>query len=1041
MFEARDMFLSLPQLEARTRELEGRRFIDMTTIAPLDAMEGALNKDLVYRTAPERVEGGKITPGDEFIGRDRYLWARKTVTLPAQREGCEVYGLFDFGKTGGGGNSGFESLLYVDGHPFQGVDTNHTDVNFNDLAGKVVELTFLLWTGLEGGGPKAEHRHLVRRADIGYLHKATDEFYYLAKAIYKELALLPDESPEKHGLTRALDNAFRRIDWDEDRFHDTVPAALESLNHALAAMEKRTDITVSAIGHTHIDVAWLWRLKHTREKAMRSFSTVLKLMDEFDEYVFLQTEPQLYKYLESDCPELYEKVRARVAEGRWEADGGMWLEADCNISSGEALVRQFLHGIRYFQKAFGRRCEYLWLPDVFGYSWALPQILKGFGIETFMTTKISWNQFNTMPHDLFRWRGIDGSEVMTYFITTPEVGRPVDDRFATYNGMLSPRSVLGSWKKFHDKALSSETLISYGFGDGGGGVNRNMLKMRRAMDRLPGLPNVKTSRAGDFFRRLHERLDKTDRYVPVWDGELYLEYHRGTYTSQARSKRMNRTMEFAAAECEWLSSLALIAGGGYDSATINDCWETILRNQFHDIIPGSSIGKVYEDSMKEYADAAARLGALSKKALGALIRPAENAFTLYHFGSFPRRDPVFLPEAREGAFRGADGKVLRTQRVEGGVLVEAELGALRMGTVHFEAGASAQAEDLFQVDLEARELETPFYRIQWNEEGALTRVYDKENTREAIEPGACANVLEVYEDKPIQYENWDLDIFHQMKRETVQLVEGPAVVERGALRLKLRFRYAYRRSTFTQDMTLYASSQRIDFVTHASWHEDRRLLKAAFPVAVRSTRATYDIQFGHAERPTHFNTSWDYARFEVVAHKWSDLSEAGYGVSILNDCKYGHSTMDNVLRITLLKSGKYPDTQADMGEHDFTYALLPHAGGPADGGVIEEAEALNLPVRVLSGAEALSALPVVSVDSPMVHIDAVKRAEDEDCLIVRVHECRGGRGAFTLTPGFPLRAYAPVNLLEENLTEPVEADRICDVLSPFEIKTFKLWWK
>ncbi len=1041
MFEARDMFLSLPQLEARTRELEERRFVGMATIAPLSAMKGELDVDAVYSEAPEKVEGGLIAPGDEFIGRDRYLWAEKTVALPAAREGCEVYGLFDFGKTGGGHNSGFESLLYVDGKPFQGVDTNHTDVNFDVLAGKTVRLTFLLWTGLEGGGPKADHRHLVRRADVGYLHKATDEFYYLAKATYKELALLADESTEKHGLTRALDNAFRLIDWDEDRFHDTVPAALESLNAALSAMEKRTEVTVSAVGHTHIDVAWLWRLKHTREKAMRSFSTVLKLMDEFDEYVFLQTEPQLYKYLESDCPELYEKVRARVAEGRWEADGGMWLEADCNISSGEALVRQFLHGIRYFQKAFGRKCEYLWLPDVFGYSWALPQILKGFGIDTFMTTKISWNQFNTMPHDLFRWRGIDGSEVMTYFITTPEVGRPLDDRFATYNGMLSPRSVLGSWKKFHDKALSNETLISYGFGDGGGGVNRNMLKMRRAMDRLPGLPNVKTSRAGDFFRRLHERLENTDRYVPVWDGELYLEYHRGTYTSQARSKRMNRTMEFAAAQCEWLSSLALLAGGEYDSQTIADCWETILRNQFHDIIPGSSIGEVYEDSMKEYADAAARLGALSKQALGALTRPAENAFTLYHFGSFPRHDPVFLPETRAGGFRDASGNLLPVQRVESGVLVAAELGALGMGTVTFEPGDEAPAGDPFKADLEARELETPFYRIRWNAEGALTRVYDIENAREVIAEGACANVLEVYEDKPIQYENWDVDIFHQMKRETAQLVGGPEIVERGALRLKLRFRYAYRRSTFTQDMTLYAGSRRIDFITKADWHEDRRLLKAAFPVAVRSTRASYDIQFGHAERPTHYNTSWDYARFEVVAHKWADLSEAGYGVSVLNDCKYGHSAKDNVLRITLLKSGKYPDTQADMGEHEFTYALLPHTLGPAEGGVIEEAENLNLPVRVLAGAEAVSSLPVVSIDTPMAHIDAVKRAEDGDCLVVRVHECRGGRGAFTLTPGFPLQTYAPCNLLEENLTEPVGAEIVRDTLAPFEIKTYKLWWK
>ena len=783
-----DMFLTGPKLEARMRALESRRFIRMESIAPFHAMEGGLNPDAIYREPPAEVCGGQLAIGDEFIGRDRYLWARKTVTLPKRLEGCEVYGLFDFGKTGGGHNRGFESLLYVDGVPFQGVDTNHPDVNLDALAGGTVELTFLLWTGLEGGGPKTDQRHLVRRAEIGYLHAATDEFYYLAKAIVKALPLMPDDAPEKADLIRALDGAFLRIDWDEDRFHETVGDALEKLNRALNGMEKRTSVTVSAVGHTHIDVAWLWRLKHTREKAMRSFSTVLKLMDEFGEYVFLQTQPQLYKFLEKDNPELFEKVRARVAEGRWEADGGMWLEADCNISSGEALVRQFLYGIRYVQRAFGRRCEYLWLPDVFGYSWALPQILKGFGISTFMTTKISWNQFNTMPHDLFTWRGIDGSEVMTYFITTPEVGRPVDDRFATYNGMLSPRSVLGSWKKFRDKNLSTETLVSYGFGDGGGGVNRNMLKMRRAMDRVPGLPNVKTTRAGDFFRRLHENLEHTDQYVPVWDGELYLEYHRGTYTSQAANKKWNRRLEFLLAESEWLMSQALLSGGAYDKEVLDECWETVLRNQFHDIIPGSSIREVYEDSRAEYAAAEAKLVALEEKALSAATRPAGDAFTLYHFGSFERDEAVLLPEARDGAFLDADGNILPAQKAEGGTLVRSALPALGMATVRFEPGVEKENASPFRVDLAARSLETPHYMVGWDETGALTRLFDRDNAREVLKSGERANRLEVYEDRPLNYENWDVDIFYREKCEFARLTGEPELVEEGPLRLVLKNR-------------------------------------------------------------------------------------------------------------------------------------------------------------------------------------------------------------------------------------------------------------
>ena len=1038
--ECKSMFLTEEKLKSRVEELEQFRFVGLTGIAPLTAMEGGLGADEVYHGMPEHVEGGQIAIGDEFVGRDRYLWAQKTVTLPEHADGCEVYGLFDFGKTGGGHNSGFESLLYVDGHPYQGVDTNHNDVNFEALAGRTVTLTFMLWTGLEGGGPKCEFRHRIKRADVGWLHSQTDELYYLAKAIVETLELLEDDSTVKYALTRALDRAISQIDWDPDCFYNTVGGALSALKAGLAQIRKDSDVTVNMVGHTHIDVAWLWRLKHTREKAQRSFATVLRLMDEFDEYIFLQTQPQLYQYIKNDCPEIYEKMKARIAEGRWEADGGMWLEADCNISSGEALTRQFLYGMRLFQKEFGHKCEYLWLPDVFGYSWALPQILKGVGIDTFMTTKISWNQYNSMPHDLFKWRGMDGSEVMTYFITTPDAGAPLDGRFATYNGMVTPHSVLGSWKKFHDKNLSNETLLSYGYGDGGGGVNRHMLKMRRAMDQIPGLPSVRTDRAGSFFRRLHEKLDSTDQYVHTWDGELYLEYHRGTYTSQAWNKMMNRRLEFALAECEWLSEMAKLAGGTYDQETLVRGWQTVLRNQFHDIIPGSSINEVYQDCHKEYGETADDLRGVAKRALDVLARPEKDAWTLWHFGSFARRDVVFLEEPREGVFTDAQGSVLPAQREGNGWLVEVDLKPLSAATVRFVERIAPEAKRAFEVDLAAGTIRTPHYEAAWDESGRLIRLFDRDNAREVIPEGGKANVLEVYEDKPLGNDNWDIDIYYLFKHEEAQLAGAPELVECGELRAVLRFRYAYRHSTFEQDVIFYADSRRIDFRTHADWHENHRVLKAAFPVSIRTTRATYEIQYGHVERPTHFNTSWDYARFEVVAHRWADLSEEGYGVSLLNDCKYGYNIKDNVMHVTLLRSGKYPDTEADMGEHDFTYALLPHAGSATEGDTIEEAVRLNLPVRALKGA-AMELAPAFAASDRHVAIDAVKKAEDDDCLILRVHECRGGQADAELIPGFPMKAYAPCNLLEEQTGDAVEAASIRTRLRPFQIQTFKVWTK
>jgi len=387
------MFLTIDKFKRRVEELGERRYFGHQCLAPFTSMEGTLPEDESYHKLPEKIEGPDFGINDSFVGRDRYLWLEKTVKIPEAQEGCEVAGLFNFGETGGGFNSGFESLLYVDGHPYQGVDTYHNEVIFRGQEGKEVTLTFLLWTGLEGGGPHRTFFHQCKQADMVYLHKKTDELYYFARAITETLELLSKDDERYEDLIGALDRALKCINWDQESFYESAETAHDVLMAELDRMEKHTDVTVDVVGHTHIDVAWLWRLKHTREKAQRSFSTVLRLMELYDEYVFLQTQPQLYKYVKEDCPELYEKIKQKVAEGKWEPDGGMWVEADCNISSGEALVRQFLHGTRFVEQEFGKKCEYLWLPDVFGYSWALPQILKQCEIDTFMTTKISWNQF------------------------------------------------------------------------------------------------------------------------------------------------------------------------------------------------------------------------------------------------------------------------------------------------------------------------------------------------------------------------------------------------------------------------------------------------------------------------------------------------------------------------------------------------------------------------------------------------------------------------------------------------------------------------
>ncbi|WP_455619387.1 alpha-mannosidase [Eisenbergiella sp.] len=1032
------MFLTLDKFKQRVKELGERRYYGHRSIAPFVSMEGDLPCDAHYHKLPERIEGPEFGVDDFFVGRDRYLWLEKTVKLPEAVEGCEVTGLFDFGKTGGGYNSGFESMLYVDGHPFQGVDTNHNEVIFRGLEGKEARLTFLLWTGLEGGGEHTSFYHRCRQADVAYLHKKTDELYYFARAITETLLILPEDNEQYGKLKAALDRSLAYINWDEEYFYDTVEQAHEVLMHELDRMEKNTEVTVNVVGHTHIDVAWLWRLKHTREKAQRSFSTVLRLMELYDEYIFLQTQPQLYKYIKEDCPEIYGKIREKTAEGKWEPDGGMWVEADCNISSGEALVRQFLYGTRFIEREFGKKCEYLWLPDVFGYSWALPQILRQCEISTFMTTKISWNQFNTIPEDLFKWKGIDGSEILTYFVNTPGEGQDMSTRYATYNGLVTPHAVMGSWKKFKNKELSKDTLISYGYGDGGGGVTRDMLEMRRAMDVIPGLPNVKTVQAGEFFRKIHENVERTDRYVHTWDGELYLEYHRGTYTSQAYNKKMNRHMENKLVQTEWLSSLSYILGGNYAAQEINDSWECVLLHQFHDIIPGSSIHEVYEDSRVNYRAAERKADQAVSRALKTIVQEKENVYSVCSTNSFGGKELVWIEEPEEGCFTDDSGQMLEAQRIGNGYEVLVEVQPFAAVPVVFKPGKIPSAIGNSVFSCRGNRLETPFYTITWDGEGQLTGIYDKELERPVLKEGQSGNVLEIYEDKPINFDAWDIDIFYGQKMERAALAKEPELLELGELKAAVRFVFRYHKSEITQDMVVYRHSRRIDFKTRVDWQETHRLLKAAFYTDIRSTKATYDIQFGHVERPAHWNTSWDWARFEVCGHKWADLSEEGYGVSLLNDCKYGYSIKENVIKLSLLKSAVYPDTEADKGVHEFVYSLYPHQGSVTNGGTIQAASQLNLPARAVPGCFG-DQRKIVKVSSGRVQLDAVKKAEDEDCLIVRIHECMGGRGRVRLGSEFPVKKLVPCNLLEHDCGESIEGAEAVFDIKPFEIKTFKMY--
>lgn len=1058
------MFWTEEKLALRLKELEGYRYREVITLDEWLVTEDQEGDNGVYPSAPEGDK--KLRIGDYWTGSDVYLWLHRKITVPAAWQGKRIVGIFDFGRTGGGNNSGFESLLFLDGKPYQGVDSNHQEVFLEDAAGRELDFTFRLWSGLNGDGQLIAQEHRIKQAELAYLDESTDNLYYTGRAALDTFKQLADSQIEKHELLMALNRSFNKLDWSRlgsADFYASVQEAEESLLEALALLEQQHPVTVTAIGHTHIDVAWLWRLTHTREKAARSFSTVLRLMKQFPEYIFLQTQPQLYAYIKQDYPEIYSEIKQRVEEGRWEAGGAMWLEADCNLTSGESLVRQILYGTKFFREEFGVDCKYLWLPDVFGYSWALPQILRKSGIDTFMTTKISWSQYNRMPHDTFQWRGIDGSEVLTHFITTPEA--PDSSAwYYTYNGLIEPFSVQGIWDQYRDKNLNRELLLSYGYGDGGGGVNREMLEMRRRLDTMPGLPQVKPGRADDYFERLHETIEGTDQYVHTWDGELYLEFHRGTYTSQAYNKRMNRKLELLYREAEWLQMLLAAETGGYaqyPAESLLAGWQIILRNQFHDIIPGSSIHEVYQDSRLEYAEAEQLGRAALDAAADGLVKlkspdaasageedPADTAshkeYTLFNSSLFGGPRLAAVPHSAEIAvWTDAAGNPLAAQRSGSQWLVGVEA-VPAMGSVVIRAAQPAASgenpEPSVPFTWQDSTLTTPYYILEWNAAGQLSRIYDRKEAHEVLAAGECGNLLQVFEDKPKMFDAWDIDLYYQEKMRVVSDLRSVELTECGPLQAVLKFTWKYMDSSITQKVKVYAGSARIDFETLVDWHEQHQLMKAAFPVAVRATEATYDIQFGNVKRPTHWNTSWDYARFESVGHQWADLSERGYGVSLLNDCKYGYDIKDHTMRLSLIKSATSPDRLADQGEHRFTYALLPHKGDWAAAGTVQEAWALNNPLLAAEGGYAAgNGKSLITCDAPNIAVDAVKLAEDGSGCIVRLHEYTGTRSTANIGSDYSAVSWQLRDLMERPLeVAAVDGPAIRLDFKPYEIHTLHI---
>jgi alpha-mannosidase len=970
-----------------------------------------------------------------------------------------------------------EALVYVDGEPYASCDRHHREVRLADrwCDGDSHELALHGWTGgtTAGSGFAIEQVTplVMGTCSIVQIDQPTRDLHALARVALGVVEELGDVDPIRTGLLAALDEALLVLDTREplgNDFYASVPRALHVVRQSVAACGPAVNVDVTAAGHAHIDVAWLWPVAQTRRKAGRTFHNAIRLMDEFSDFYFTQSQPQLYDYVRSDYPDLFEAIKKRVAEGRWEPIGGMWVEADCNITGAEALVRQFLLGRTFFREQFGTDSPILWLPDVFGYAWQLPQLVKSAGLEFFFTTKISWNLYNRLPYDSFWWQGLDGTRVLTHFSPTPSTD---DGHWNTYNAKAWPADVFGTWKNYlhSDAAAAGRTapvLMSYGWGDGGGGPTREMVENLAVMADFPGTPRVARGRAVDFFEELDRRCGTR---LPTWNGELYLEYHQGTYTTHGDVKRANRRCEIALHDAELLAAWATVAAAAdYPAERLDEAWKLLCINQFHDILPGSSIAEVYVDAAKDHARIASIASKIIDDAVAALstLWQARTRYVAINPAPFGGRLRATIPTSPTTGTSCVDvrsGSDLPQQAIDGGTLLEieadaygvVEIGERRTDPPTHQARSSRTESSGSDVDsgfvraIGAEDgfvLENEILRVELSKGGEVTRLLDKEHDREVVGPGRPANVFQAFEDRPIEFDAWNIDLFIDDRQWSAEPGEGATIVEDGPVRASIEFRRRLGASTIAQRVRLCRSDRRIDFVTSVDWQERHTMLKVAFPVGVLAQVATYEIQWGNVARTTHTNSSWDWAQHETCAHKWVDLSEGDYGVSLLNDCKYGHDVKGDVLRLTLLRSTTSPDADADRGRHEFTYSLFAHAGDWRNG-TVAAAYHLNDEVIVRpapergTGADTPAVVPIVAVDQPNVVIETVKRAEDGNGLIVRLYEHHRCRRRVALTAGFPVAHAERCDIIERPLNDEgclLEGNVVSFEITPYRIVTLRL---
>ncbi|MET9658399.1 glycoside hydrolase family 38 C-terminal domain-containing protein [Streptomyces sp. NPDC006510] len=967
-------------------------------------------------------------------------WFRLEGTVPEEWAGRRVEVVVDPGFSGQGPGFQAEGMLYdAAGVPIKGIHPRNRHLTLASPATGGEPVSLLLEAAanpavLEHGfaptplgdvttaGDRPLHR--FASADLAVLDEEVWHLVLDTEVLSELMRELPVERSRRHEILRSLERMLDALD-----LHDvagTARAGRDELAEALSRPAAASAHRISAAGHAHIDSAWLWPLRETVRKASRTFANVTALAQDYPELVFAASQAQQYAWVKEHQPHIWERIKQAVADGQWAPVGSMWVESDSNMPGGEALARQLVHGKRFFERELGVETEEIWLPDSFGYTAAFPQLARLAGVKWFLTQKLSWNQSNKMPHHTFWWEGIDGTRVFTHF-------PPVD----TYNAQFHGSELAHAERNFAEKGLATRSLVPFGWGDGGGGPTREMLEKARRLRDLEGSPRVDIERPAAFFAAAEEEYGAQ---APVWSGEMYLELHRATYTTQAKTKQGNRRSEHLLREAElWATAAALRNPSdryGYPYGALDRLWKTVLLHQFHDILPGSSIAWVHREARETYERVRAELADLVADAVAAL--GAADGLVALNSSPYQRRQVMEL-DAEAGAVLPSGARVQRLG--DGRTVVLADSPGLGAGPLN---GSAVPEHPVTATDAagEGLVLDNGLLRVVVDGDGLIAAVRDLGAGRDVLAPGHRANLLQLHPDHPSHWDAWDIDRHYRRTWTDLTDADSVELVEEGPLRAAVRVQRSFGHSHVTQEIRLTAGSRRIDIDTEVDWRESEKVLKAAFPLDVHAERSTSEIQFGHVHRPTHENTGWDAARFEICAHRWLRVAEPGYGVTLLNDSTYGHevtrtphgSGLGTTVRLTLLRAPHSPDPEADLGRHRFGYALAP-GGGITDS--VREGLALNLPLR----AAVAPVLPsLVDTGHPAVTVESVKLAEDRSGdVIVRLYESAGGRAGTTLRVGFPVVRAQVTDLLERPLREADTDERgLVLSLRPFQILTLRL---